>query len=335
MANLSRSEVVIVLNYFGYEINPYYKFKIRDERTPSVSIAENGYIKDFGSDWGGDIYNFLKDFHNLNFTDANKKISDILGYQKDPNFINTTSNPKNNISYITQDIIDKFKVDRQQNFGEFYKILEKAMPCISKQKRLEFAEKYEIGYISQSKRIVMPIRDENGKCMTLWKYSPYPQEVLDKEGKATILPKVLFSKGRRRCPFNLNDLNNFRKELDKQIFLVEGEKDCLNALANGFRSVTLGSASARLENNQIYLFKNLNIVIAYDYDDTGKKGARELKEQLKDICKSIEIIEWDKILHNIGKSEYLKKGFDFTDFIKATKEKSIEKEKSSLVDREI
>ena len=55
------------------------------------------------------------------------------------------------------------------------------------------------------------------------------------------------------------DLVSYRNDLQAPIFLMEGEKDCLNALAKGLRAVTLGSASAKVEDRYLNLFKDANM----------------------------------------------------------------------------
>ena len=112
---------------------------------------------------------------------------------------------------------------------------------------------------------------------------------------------------------------------------MEGEKDCLNALAKGLNAVTLGSANALIDDRHIPLFKDTKITICYDYDEAGINGAKALKEQLKDVCKNVEILEWEKIFaHFKWSRDEIKKGFDFTDYLIKT-----EQERKKEIDRRI
>lgn len=224
-----------------------------------------------------------------------------------------------NKGFITQDFIDKFQVERKENFKRFWELLSQTLPTATKEQKENIAKKYEIGYSKQADRLIMPIRNENGDCLTFWKYNKNPQPFVGDNGNLVTLPKVMFSKNRERCPFNLRDLKDFAKNQkdNETIFIVEGEKDCLNALASGFNAITLGSASARVSEKYIPLFKDINITIAYDNDEAGQSGAKALREDLKDVCKTIEVIDWNKIAKNVGIKEPLKKGFDFTDFLVA------------------
>lgn len=331
---LTKDETARLLIEFGYVVDRSYKFKIRDEHTASASInPKDGKIKDFGSGWYGDIIDFLVEFENYNKKDAFEKIENMLGkinFNQSINFsknlnIETSKEIKN--SFITQDIIDKFQNERKENFDRYWELLGETLPTASNQDKKEIAQKYEIGYSKQADRLIMPIRNENGKCLTLWKYNPEPNIFFDENKNPIKLPKVMFTKNRNRCPFNFNKIFEYKKS-DEPIFLVEGEKDCLNALANGFNAITLGSASAKIENKYLNLFKDTHIAIAYDLDDSGKNGASAIKEQLKDIC-YVEIIDWKKIAKRLNFSNKLKKGFDFTDYLISINntEKSVKIEK--------
>ena len=74
---LTRETVESILRSVGYEVKGH-KFKLRNERTPSASISEKCYIKDFGSDWGGDIIQLLMDYQGMTFRDAVDYIEGFL-----------------------------------------------------------------------------------------------------------------------------------------------------------------------------------------------------------------------------------------------------------------
>lgn len=77
---LNKENTAAILTYIGYEINRDFKFKLREgENTPSASIRNDGYIKDFGSDWGGDAVALLHEFHGKTLKEATLYIADCLG----------------------------------------------------------------------------------------------------------------------------------------------------------------------------------------------------------------------------------------------------------------
>ena len=187
-------------------------------------------------------------------------------------------------------------------------------------------------YSKKADRLIMPIRDEFGNCLTLWKYNKNPVPFMGQDGNMIQLPKLMFSKNRRRCPFNMADLVSYRNDLQAPIFLMEGEKDCLNALAKGLRAITLGSASAKVEDRYLNLFKDANMTICYDHDEAGANGAKTVKQQLTGICKNIEIIDWERIFKKLGWSQPIKKGFDYTDYLVETK---LAKERGKQIQQDI
>ena len=67
---LNDTLVSAYLTFLGFEIDSNFKFKMRDEKTPSASIAHNGYIKDFGSTFSGDLISFLMEVYSLSFIEA-------------------------------------------------------------------------------------------------------------------------------------------------------------------------------------------------------------------------------------------------------------------------
>lgn len=330
---LTKEQTAEILNALGYQIDRSYKFKIRDEHTPSASInPKDGKIKDFGSGWYGDIVDFLVEFHNYQQKDAFRKISSMLNLNTDNSFTNFKSyeNIKKENSnmphYISQSIIDNFQKERKENFSRFWELLSQTMPTANKEQKREIAKKYEIGYSKKADRLIMPIRDENGNCLTFWKYNPTPTPFIGSDGGVIQLPKVMFSKNRERTIFNIKNLQNFSNK-DEPIFILEGEKDCLNALASGFNAITLGSASQNIDKKFLHYFKDKYIVIAYDFDEAGQNGSKSLFSQLNGIAKEIEIIDWKKITEKLNFSNKIQKGFDFTDFLKVAQERNIEKEK--------
>ena len=77
--SLDREKVTDILSFIGYEVRRDFKFAIRDEKTPSASINNDGYIKDFGSGWGGDIIALLHEHHGQTLKDATLYIASCLG----------------------------------------------------------------------------------------------------------------------------------------------------------------------------------------------------------------------------------------------------------------
>ena len=195
------------------------------------------------------------------------------------------------------------------------------------EKQKEIALKYQIGYIEQSDRLSMPIRDEENRIVTLWKYNKNPNSYINDKGLEVTPGKVLFTKGRERCPFNLYDLQEYRKNITQEVYLCGGEKDTLNMIGNGHRAITLGSENENLKDRYKPLFQDLKIVIAYDNDDAGQKGAEKILKQLQGVAKEIKVWNWNKLEKNQDLTLF--KGFDMTDYLSVIKKQNLEFDKTN------
>ena len=195
------------------------------------------------------------------------------------------------------------------------------------EKQKEIAIKYQIGYIEQSDRLSMPIRDEENRIVTLWKYNKNPNSYINDKGLEVIPGKVLFTKGRERSPFNLYDLQEYRKDINQEIFLCGGEKDTLNMIGNGHRAITLGSENENLKEKYKPLFQDLKIVISYDNDEAGQKGAEKILKQLQGVAKEIKVWNWNKVEKNQDLTLF--KGFDMTDYLSVIKKQNLEFDKTN------
>ena len=79
---IDREKVKAILEHLGYEVDRNYKFRLREERTPSASIRRDGYIKDFGTGWGGDIVALLHEHHGIDLKEATEWVATCLGIKE-------------------------------------------------------------------------------------------------------------------------------------------------------------------------------------------------------------------------------------------------------------
>ncbi len=71
-----------ILQHAGYRIYHGNKFKLRDEeKTPSASIRRDGFIKDFGGDFSGDLIDLFRQYHDMSFDEAVRYIATCLGVE--------------------------------------------------------------------------------------------------------------------------------------------------------------------------------------------------------------------------------------------------------------
>ncbi len=328
------------ISNLGFEVFRNGQFHWNSSNTPDMVINDNGTIHCWTSSPfknntsnHGDLIDFLQVVnHNQNFKDAKEDAERLTGLKlpsldsyTDNGYIIDNSNIKT--GYISEEFVKTFDNARKEHFTRYKELLNEALPSLDFEKQKEIALKYQIGYIKQSDRLSMPIRDEDNRIVTLWKYNKNPNNYFNDKGVEVTPSKVLFTKGRERSPFNLYDLQQYRKDINQEIFLCGGEKDTLNMVGNGHRAITLGSENENLKEKYKPLFKDLKIVIAYDNDEAGRKGTEKILQQLQGVAKEIKVWNWDKIEKNQDLTLF--KGFDMTDYLSEIKKLNLEFDKTN------
>lgn len=328
------------ISNLGFEVFRNGQFHWNSSSTPDMSINEDGSIHCWTSSPfknntsnHGDLIDFLQVVnHNQNFKEAKEEAERLTGLTlpdinkyKDNGYTVDNSNIKT--GYISEEFIKTFDNARKENFSRYKELLNEALPSLDFEKQKEIAIKYQIGYIEQSDRLSMPIRDEENRIVTLWKYNKNPNSYINDKGLEVIPGKILFTKGRERCPFNLYDLQEYRKDITQEIYLCGGEKDTLNMIGNGHRAITLGSENENLKEKYKPLFQDLKIVISYDNDEAGQKGAEKILKQLQGVAKEIKIWNWNKVEKNQDLTLF--KGFDMTDYLSVIKKQNLEFDKTN------
>ena len=328
------------ISNLGFEVFRNGQFHWNSSSTPDMSINEDGSIHCWTSSPfknntsnHGDLIDFLQVVnHNQNFKEAKEEAERLTGLTlpdinkyKDNGYTVDNSNIKT--GYISEEFIKTFDIARKDNVTRYKELLNEALPSLDFEKQKEIAIKYQIGYIEQSDRLSMPIRDEENRIVTLWKYNKNPNSYINDKGLEVIPGKVLFTKGRERSPFNLYDLQEYRKDINQEIFLCGGEKDTLNMIGNGHRAITLGSENENLKEKYKPLFQDLKIVISYDNDEAGQKGAEKILKQLQGVAKEIKVWNWNKVEKNQDLTLF--KGFDMTDYLSVIKKQNLEFDKTN------
>ena len=337
----ANKEIIMnAISNLGFEVFRNGQFHWNSSSTPDMSINEDGSIHCWTSSPfknntsnHGDLIDFLQVVnHNQNFKEAKEEAERLTGLTlpdinkyKDNGYTVDNSNIKT--GYISEEFIKTFDTARKDNFSRYKELLNEALPSLDFEKQKEIAIKYQIGYIEQSDRLSMPIRDEENRIVTLWKYNKNPNSYINDKGLEVIPGKVLFTKGRERSPFNLYDLKEYRKDITQEIYLCGGEKDTLNMIGNGHRAITLGSENENLKEKYKPLFQDLKIVISYDNDEAGQKGAEKILKQLQGVAKEIKVWNWNKVEKNQDLTLF--KGFDMTDYLSVIKKQNLEFDKTN------
>ena len=324
-----KEQVMNAISSLGFEVFRNGSFHWKSSNTPDMRIYKDGKIrcwtsspfKDNKSNHG-DLIDFIKlEYPRMNFIEAREKAHKLLNLELPPidSYKGYCSETIKKDGFINKEYIKEFEKQRIENFDRYKELLNETLPSLKFNKQKKIAQKYQIGYVKQSDRLIMPILDDYGNILTLWKYNKNPKPFIGKDGNEIKLGKVLFSKGRNRTTFNLADLREYGKDKSIEVYLCGGEKDVLNMVGNGYRAVTLGAENCDIPKEHLELFKGLKIIVAYDYDKAGVDGTNKMLEQLKDVAQSVKSWDWE----NEAKKHKLKlfNGFDMTDFLTETNSK--------------
>lgn len=150
----------------------------------------------------------------------------------------------------------------------------------------------EYGIYWDGKRIVIPIHDVMGNVL----FNKYRRDPISND-----MPKYRYDKGGTTTIYGTREL----ERADNYIVLCEGEFDALCLLSQGIPACTTTGGAASFSPELKDCFKGLEVIICYDNDQAGYKGAFHAHA----------VLEQSKI-------KFLPKGIkDVTDFFVAGKTK--------------
>lgn len=129
-------------------------------------------------------------------------------------------------------------------------------------------------------RITIPIKSRTGYYVNVRRYLPPHHRVEGSKNSKCINIRNLGS--RRYYPYEAFD--------EDKIYIVEGEKDCIAARSQGFNAVTSTGGSA-IPTDELTLFSGKDVVLMLDTDSVGKRNVKNYTIMLKNIAKSISIVE--------------------------------------------
>jgi len=166
---------------------------------------------------------------------------------------------------------------------------ERHLPC-------SIIEQFQLG--AKEQRIWIPIFDEDGYLINIRKYKPHVD-------KYKVISHSIKVKGKPDDNYGKAALFPIQHLKCDEIYLMEGEMDCLLAISLGLKAMTITSGASAAPEELLEKFKNKIINICYDIDEAGKKGAVNVASKLQKLAR-VRII-------NLPITE--PKNGDFTDYI--------------------
>ena len=316
-------------NYFG--ICPFH-----DDHNPSMSVSpEKQMYKCFVCGAAGNVFNFVKDYKNINYYEAVKEVADKVGISidigsykpkedikfKDQYDIYEISNKfyQNNLNtplgkiarnYLTsrdinEDIIKRFQIGLSFSDNKLTSLLE------SKGYSKDLLVKSGISVINDSgktsdiyrNRIMFPLWDTNGKVIG---FSGRIYEGSDTSKYINTMETDIFKKGSL-----LYNYDNARKSiLEKdEIIICEGFMDVIRLYTIGVTNAvaTMGTAVTKEQLNLIRKLTN-NVILLFDGDKAGEKATLSFIELSKEIDFNLSIVRLEE---DLDPDDYIiKKGKD-------------------------
>ncbi|MDO4177322.1 MAG: DNA primase, partial [Bacillota bacterium] len=313
---------------------PFHK-----EKTPSFVVYESSQrYKCFGCNEGGDVFNFVQKYYNLDFREAVEMLAKEYGIDIPEGSFGGGSNSKKNEKF--------YEINRQAAIF-FYKAMREkenpGMPYMLKRGiKRETLDKFGIGYadgewtsladhlnslgyenedlfqiglVSKKEnryydkfrdRVIFPIKNTGGKVIG------FGGRILDKgEPKYLNSPESsIFLKKN-----NLYGLDITKKYVTNEdsIILVEGYMDVISLYQAGIRNVSASLGTA-LTDNQARLIKRYtpNVILSYDADNAGQTAAlRGLDILYAEDCRAKVLVvndgkDPDEFIKANGRDAFLK-----------------------------
>lgn len=287
-------------NYFG--VCPFH-----DDHTPSMSVSkERQLFKCFVCNKGGNVFTFVKDYENISYIEAVKKVADKVGI---PLSINTpkTYESKYKLEYEIMDyttkilqnnlnskegskakeylekrniddkIIKEFKIGLTLNDNKYlYNVLTKKNYDINKLDELGLITKDGLsGYDKFVNRIMIPITNLEGSVVG------FTGRIYNNEDAAKYIntkETVIYKKG--NIIFNYYNAKNYIRE-EKCAIIVEGNMDAIRMYSSGVKNV-LALMGTVITKEQIEILKKLRvpIILMLDNDDAGALATNNVGEEL-------------------------------------------------------
>lgn len=312
-------------NFFG--VCPFH-----DDHSPSMSVCPTRQIFTcFSCGASGNVFKFVKDYENITFLDAVKKLADRAGIQVNIN----NSNKRENLKYkdlyeiyeltnklyqhnintslgsdarkyllqrdITPEIIKEFEIGLALEKKDMVaKLLIKKQYDINTINKTGLVSKNDYGYYDMYyNRIMFPLCDLSGRVIgfsgRIYNQSDQSKYINSRETE-------LFKKGEL--------LYNYHRAKDKArllntIIVMEGFMDVIRAYTVGVTNViaTMGTAVTK---NQATLIKRMakNVILCFDGDSAGVKATISCIEELHKISVIPKIV---RLEDNMDPDDYIKK----------------------------
>lgn len=298
---LTRDDILNILSSQGYEVSTRdYKFRLRDEKTPSAMINQDGTIHDYGADFHGDIFDVLKEYKSISFKEALEVVKSYIGIANDTivtpratiepkkEYVSTLSDTRHKQIVKTIEWYDSQSLLQTFTNPDYAKEALAIVPMwVYKQSTQEAIKefKYLTTYDFKNKTLVIKIHDYQGKLIS-YKRRRY------------LTAKWITAKDthpNNQCLISIkSDVNH--------IYIVEGHHDFLTAVLLGIDVLMIPTVNyKKFTEYELSVLKNRDVILIADYDKNNSQGVEcmiKLALQIDEVASAAKVFSLPKFLES-------------------------------------
>ena len=310
MQNLA-DKILKTINIQGFYANYFQVHKqsgdewhckccFHDDNVESLSInISTGLYKCFVSSCpafdGGNIFKFYELFHKIDFKATLVRLANELGIE--------IEKPKKEKKIpLKEEQVEQFMkmLDSHQNIKNFL--------VSSRGFTEKTIKQFKLGF--DGSRVAIPIYNKEGHLINIRKYSA------KSKGGEKMIGITGYNEAR------LFPIENLQQD---EILICEGEMDCILANQLGFNAITVTSGAGTWKEHFTPYFKDKEVVICYDIDEAGKRGAEKVADILIKAAKTVKVVNLPINPEQVPKGDFsdyiLNMGYtaqDFENLVQAT-----------------
>ena len=317
---IDREQTSDILSLSGYEVGRDWKFALREEeKTPSASIRQDGYINDFGGDFGGDIVALLHEERGMSLRDATLYVCDQMGIFTDESHTHVpipikgkpqlpTELTDERCSEITAEIMVFDQSSELQTFKnpDYAKeaLVVAPMWVWNQAKREDITLFKELTtFDSMNNTLVIKVHDYTGKLISYKRRRFRDHKWSSAKG----------THPNKQCMVSIPSSS-------ESVYIAEGHHDLLTAILLGLNVLMIPTVGYKVFNaHELALLKGRDVVFLPDLkrgDTKGRDVMKLLAEQANESAKSVNVVNVKKVL-DLMEIDYTVDSIDLSDAVYA------------------
>ena len=285
-----KEQILKLIDYKTFYVNEFDKTEVEnltphelrvkccfhDDHKPSLSInIEKGFYYCHGCKAKGNVFSYIMNRYGKSYSETCFILGDSLGLTR-PRSTKPERPPLDN------SLAGKFHHQLIDRALTIKKLIQEKCGWTD-----ESLTKYQVGWDADSQRITIPIYDEYGTLVNIrlykWDAKKSQDKMVSYAAKDEQGNTHLYGEARI---FGIEDLYND----EKYIIWCAGEKDRIQLKQQGFNCCTVTSGEGIFRAEWVPLFKNKEVFICLDADETGRNASLSIAEKLYKVAK-IRIVE--------------------------------------------